>query len=326
MSKDDESTPDKAKFEANQPGKRTFPNRQAAGILAKEVIDAVRASKTSEFEKEKESGPNVVVREVKDLVKEINSRIQDAKKEKDSEGEGKGKTKEKAEEYGVRRRSTVSTTEPEREGSNLRRGWKLNSNDELVAISEDERNVSTNSNKTNNNNSTNINFNINTSTNNSINNNNNNTNNNSITNNNNANNTPRKRAWTRGTLALSEGSPPLLSFPSCAFCARFSFTNHVVGASPIVGRRGNSLGQSHGVRIGNNLASSNALGEENANLKAKLAAMEQKNEENLQLLDEARNKLEKAASCVHSLLRKTQVRASLLFYILLFFFFLWVGK
>eukprot|EP00026_Physarum_polycephalum_P000373 Phypoly_transcript_00373.p1 GENE.Phypoly_transcript_00373~~Phypoly_transcript_00373.p1 ORF type:complete len:1607 (+),score=372.19 Phypoly_transcript_00373:148-4968(+) len=271
------------KFDNSQSGKRTFPNRQATGILAKEALEAVQASKKEE--KEPVSGPNMVVREVKEFMKEINLHIEEAKKTKAADNNGKEeKTIEsenaraakgekemereasaRMEDSMAKRRSTVSASsfEGERLGSTMKVGWKMG--DVLPA-----REATSSSN--NNNNSTTINNNSNNSS-------------TTINNNNHSDNGLRKRAWTRGHLMQSEGE--LL----------------------VVGRRGSTVGHGNGVKIGNSLAS-NASDEEVADLRKRLALQEHKNEENLILLDEARSKLEKAVGCLHSLLRRTELSPS----------------
>ena len=45
-----------------------------------------------------------------------------------------------------------------------------------------------------------------------------------------------------------------------------------------MGKRGNSIGHAHGLRVGNNLVGSNALEEEIATLKKRLALVDHRNE------------------------------------------------
>jgi hypothetical protein len=195
ISKDDDPAnpnPEKAKFDPSQNGKRNFPNRQATSILAREVIDAVRASKVDEKEVNV-NGPSAVVREVKDLVKEINLRIEEEKQEKESENNGKGekgKAKEKIEvsekvdSVVIRRSATFSTPGSQGEkmreelvGSNLKMSWKMG---DLTAVGEASNNNNNNGNSDN--------------------------------------NGLRKRAWTRGHLAYSEGNFFFFFFFFFFFC------------------------------------------------------------------------------------------------------------
>lgn len=84
----------------------------------------------------------------------------------------------------------------------------------------------------------------------------------------------RKRAWTRGQLTSS--------------------------SSPSAHKRGNS----YGVRIGNGGTTAE---EQIVSLKTKIAVLESRNDDNFKMLDNAKLKLERAANCVNSLVRKSQV-------------------
>ena len=75
-------------------------------------------------EEKDSSGPSVIMREAKDLVKEINLRIEEARKDKEAEDKEE-EEKAKAEENSMASRTTVSTSEHEGppRGSNLTMSW-----------------------------------------------------------------------------------------------------------------------------------------------------------------------------------------------------------